>query len=374
VTTTAAAVTTTTGVVTTTTGVATTTPFEPTHPVDLSPCDSPDSCMHPLSDRARWEIPVVSVAYLPDADGDGTVDFEATNWNGTVDQLRARIEGLNNEGAWWGTEASRYRGRAGDLSDPSVAFRIVDQVFLESAVPPGLEVPWKPGEGWYRPDYLTILSDLDVCRWVDGLGVRELWMWTQQHGGIEPAESNMAGPFGDISNSERSDDLPICEHSYTLYNFNFTRTVSEMLHNRGHQAEALFRRGDPVLWDLFVGSVGAGADPSTVSGCGDTHFPPNAAAPYDYRNPRVVLTDCMDWRPSRDGAAEAVSCATWFEHTYGRPDCFEDGGLAFYVWWFQGMPGRDNGLTYQGAELTDWWGLFADLEAAATGTASWLLG
>lgn len=325
--------------------------------------------MHPLREAARWDVPVLTILFLPDADSDGVIDFEATDWQGSVPALRNRIEGLNNSGAWWMTEATRYRGGVTD-SDPALGFRIVDQVEFQAAVPKGLPVPWNPG--WYRPDYMAILTELDVCRWIEGLQVREIWMWTQHHGGIEPVESNMSSPlsYGDISNSERSDDLPICSQSYTLYNFNFTRTVAEMLHNRGHQAEALFSRGDPTLWGRFVGITGPQADPDTVYRCGNTHFPPNAEYDYDYRNPRRVLSDCLNWSPE-GGTPEVVDCSTWYSHVYGKPRCIDDGGLAYYVWWFQAIPAQDNQLSYGSSRVLNWWDLFADLDGAHR-RRSWL--
>jgi len=310
---------------------------------------------------------VLSIAFLPDADGDGRIDLDATGWDSSVDALRERITTLTTAGAWWMTEATRYRGE-GATTDPSLAFTIVDQVEFVGAVPAGAEVPWNPG--WYRPDYEGILGGLDVCRWIDGLGVREIWMWTKHHGGIEPVESNMSGPFGDISNSEHSDDLPACGHSYTLYNFDFSRAPALMLHDRGHQMEALFDRADPDLWDRFVGPVGPGNE--SVRRCGDTHFPPNGEADYDYTNPREVESDCLAWRPA-GGEPAAITCATWYDSVMGDPSCVVDEGLAYYVWWMQAIPGRDNTFTDRGRALVDWWGLFADLEAAATDSDSWLL-
>ncbi len=312
---------------------------------------------------------MLSIRFLPDEDGDGIVDPETTGFSGTVDELRSTIEALDIGGSWWMTEATRYRPSPGQAL-PSLGYRVMDTLEFVSAVPSGLPVPWN--DGWFRPDYMAILTDADVCRWVDDLGVREVWMWTQHHGTIEPAESNMWSPFGDISNSERTDDLPPCGHSYTLYNFNFTRGVAEMLHNHGHQAEALFGRGDPHLfWDEFVGertSEGGLVEPYR---CGWTHTPPNGLAHYDTFSDRSVLSDCRSWKPA-GGSLSEVSCSTWFEAIFGEPDCFDDGGLAFTVWWLQAIPGRGNGLTWDGTPLIDWWMLFADLESVTAGP-SWLL-
>ncbi len=363
---------TTIGATTTSSAVVTTsstTTTAPPTPPRLDPCDDPTSCSHPSVTSAEWELPVLSIRFLPDADGDGTIDVESTGYVGTVDSLRQRIEELDTAGSWWMTESTRYQGYAVS-SEPSLGFSIIDSLEFIAAVPIGEAVPGK--EGWYRPDYRTILTGLDVCDWVDDQGVREIWMWTQHHGEIEPAESNMWSPVGDISNSERTDDLPPCGHSYTVYNYNFTRSVAEMLHNHGHQAEALFGRGDPVLfWDHFVGgrtNEGGLVEPLR---CGWTHTPPNGQAHYDTFNQRIVASDCLDWIPE-GGPTSQVNCATWFEATYGDPSCFDDGGLAFYVWWFQSVPGANNDLRFEGSKLTNWWSLFADLESV-TPDRSWLL-
>ncbi len=338
------------------------------NPPVLRLCDDPQECLHPLVDGAEWELPVLSIRFLPDEDADGIVDLESTGFSGTVDELRFRIETLDAAGAWWMTEATRYRRSQGSV--PSLGYRVIDVLETQAAVPTGLPVPWN--EGWFRPDYMGILRGFDVCRWVDGLDVREIWMWTQHHGGIEPVESNMSSRVGDISNSERTDDLPACRHSYTLYNFNFTRGVAEMLHNHGHQAEALFGRGDAHLfWDRFVGSRTDGGGLAEPLRCGWTHTPPNGETHYDTRNPRTVISDCPDWEPG-GGQTSEVSCSTWFGHVYGDTRCFDDGGLAFSVWWFQSIPGLGNGLSYEGSRLGNWWQLFADLETVLD-RRSWLL-
>jgi hypothetical protein len=326
-------------------------------------------CIHPLVDKAVWDLPVLMIRFLPDGDSDGVIDSDTTGYSGTVAELRSTIEALETAGLWWMTESTRYRRDSGERV-PSLGYRAVGEIEITSKVPLGDEVPWN--DGWYRPDYRTILDESEVCRWVDEAGVREVWMWTQHYGQIEPAESNMWSPVGDISNSERTDDLPACGHSYTVYNYNFARGVAEMLHNHGHQAEALFGRGDADLfWDQFVGPRRDGGGLVEPIRCGWTHEPPNAAAEYDTHSGLRVSTDCLDWEPDGGTPAE-VTCGNWFLSVYGDAECFDDGGLAFFVWWFQSFPGRENGLVYEGEPLANWWHLFADLEAVVDRT-SWLL-
>ena len=67
---------------------------------------------------------------------------------------------------------------------------------------------------------------------VETKGVKEVWIWGYHFKDIAPVESNLSSPItGDISNSFRHpDDLPVYDRSYTLYNYNFTRTASESVH------------------------------------------------------------------------------------------------------------------------------------------------
>ena len=90
----------------------------------------------------------------------------------------------------------------------------------------------------------------------------------------------MAGPNGDVSNSERAADMPVCARTYTLYNYSYGRALGEAIHNHGHQIEAVLghldRRG------LFADFVGPYGQPSpAVNSCGNVHFPPNGVSDYD---------------------------------------------------------------------------------------------
>lgn len=170
---------------------------------------------------------------------------------------------------------------------------------------------------------------------------------------IAPIESNMAGPHGDISNSNRQEDLPICSKTYTVYDYNYQRGVAEAVENHMHQIEAVLNFVDyDMFWNKFVNPYGK---PDGVNHCGWTHFPPNGKSDYDWLNISYAQSDCEDWRPEGGGAARAINCLTWSGYMY--PDsssCVDNGGLAFKIWWMQNIPGKDNGLTYQGKELRNW--------------------
>lgn len=110
------------------------------------------------------------------------------------------------------------------------------------------------------------MNNLDVCDYVENQEVKEVWKWMYHTNAIAPIESNMSGPFGDISNSYRQDDLPMCGKTYTVYNYNYGRTVSEATENHMHQIEHILNYIDGrdvtpsnqwdelLFWGNFVGS------------------------------------------------------------------------------------------------------------------------
>ena len=89
-----------------------------------------------------------------------------------------------------------------------------------------------------------MLNSLDVCHYVDVLGVKEVWVWMYHTGSIGPIESNMAmgrmsqaywnhGTYGDVSNSYQQNDLPVCNRTYTVYDYNYGRDIGESLEDHG---------------------------------------------------------------------------------------------------------------------------------------------
>ncbi len=332
-----------------------------------APCTDPAACLHPQIDDAVWDAPVLSIRYLPDTDDDGIVDAATTGYSGSVAQLRATIDDLEIRNAWWATEATRYRGHANAAAVPSIGFEAVYEI--ESLDYPPLGTPAPGASGAFFPDYDAILSAADICGYVDDLGVREVWMYTHHFGTIVPAESKMSSSVGDISNSFRYDDMPHCEFPYVLYNFNFERGVGEMMHNRGHQIEATHTHHDA---DLFVNDFVGGTAPfASPTRCGDVHWAPNSTIEYVTDQPFTVTSDCATWEPG-GGTQTTVSCATWFQATYGDPTCTEtDADLAFLVWWMQNMPGHDNGLADGPDDLTNWWRVMGEFEAVQY-DGSWL--
>jgi hypothetical protein len=287
-------------------------------------------------------------------------------------------------------QGSIYHGYKDATANPSLDYIVYETKEFLSAIPESAEFP-------NRPDYMQILNNLDICNYVDNLGVKEVLMWGYHHGNIEPEESDMSmgtvsqnfwnmpqgkpdrklkiagfASWGDISNSYQTNDLPVCEKTYTLVNPVYGTSYDNAIHNHIHQIENVlaFAGGDDwcdggfvnkkcvdsahtpnMFWDRFGGKWYNHEQGTWI--CGNSHFPPNVANDYEYDSTNTVSTSCPNWKPDGTGASESVNCDNWGCTTLG-----------FYVWWMQNIPGKDNGLTYQNNPLRNWWEFIGDFDAA----------
>jgi hypothetical protein len=226
---------------------------------------------------------------------------------------------------------------------PSLRYQVLDTIELLEPLP-----TWrKPGHAVPMTDYRAIAERVGIQKWVEERGVKEVWVWGYHGGVVDLWESNMAGPHGDISNSDRDPtDLPVFGSTYTVYHYNYGRGVSEAVEDHMHQIEAVLRYADPELfWDRFVGKPGEGR-------CGWAHFPPNGTRDYDWANRKPVATDIEEWRPE-GGPRQRLNCERWHSDS-----------LAWFIYWMQNLPGRGNTLTYRGRPLTNWWSLIGDWDNA----------
>jgi len=241
-------------------------------------------------------------------------------------------------------QGSAYHRYKNPQAQPSLHYQIVETLeFLEP-----LPVWSKPGHRVPMTDYNAIMQRIAIRDWVEQRGIKEVWLWGYHGGVIDLWESNMAGPFGDISNSDRDPhDLPVLEKTYTVYHYNYGRGASEAVEDHMHQIEAVLRHVDPHLfWDKFVGKPGEGR-------CGWSHYPPNGVRDYDWRNPTPILSDIEDWQPDGTGAKQLITCDRW-----------QGDSLTWFIYWMQNIPGAHNGLHYRGRPLTNWWTFVGDWDAA----------
>lgn len=226
-----------------------------------------------------------------------------------------------------------------------------------------------------RANAISYLDKEGICDYVDNKGVREVWVWMYHSNVTYPVESNMAmgkgskefwnyDGYGDVSNSYRENDLPVCQNTYTVYEFNYGRGAGELMEDFGHHFEAIFKYlDDDLFWNRFVGPFGDAAslsDKPGVKHCGWTHFAPNGEGDYDWYSEEDVMSDCEDWSPDLSGQAKPVDCHTWS----GEVCDPSDAGAAWKAWWMQNIPGKGNELFYNGKKLRNWLEFIADFDGA----------
>jgi hypothetical protein len=313
-----------------------------------------------LAPGAAYDMGVLVLKYFPlTADGQN-IDIGVTGDVGDpLATVRSRVDGITANLVAGLARGSTYRGDADASAQPSLRYSIVDTKEFHAAVPsvPSTLNPSYPR----RADYGTILRDVPICDYVDGQGVDEVWIWAYQgpHQ-LDISESKMSGPYGDISNSYRLNDMPRCSRTYVVYTYNYGRGTAEAIEDHGHQIEAELSQIDQHLFrDLFEGPNYPGT--LGVTGrCGSVHNPPNARFEYDRFDPAPNPSDCLDWKPDGLGAVSQISCATWGCVDRGDTD---NPPLNYMIWWMQNLPGDANSIQYQAHQLRNWWDVVGNWDA-----------
>ncbi len=307
--------------------------------------------------------------YFPTQDG-VNLDSTITGYTSTVASVRQKTTSLNNQLVQSLTDGSKYHGYAVPSAVPSLQYSVADDREFLQAVPPSAQFPTKADK--FRMFSDASIGVADICSYVDGLGAKEVWIWMYHTTQTVPTESNMSmgtdsqtfwnySGYGDVSNSARVNDLPICQNTYVVYEYNYSRALGEALEDHGHQLESLFSYAQPSVFDRFVNPHGS--PQPAVNHCGNVHSPPNAVADYDWRNETDVVSDCEDWRFEGGGQTKVVDCHTWYAGS-----CLDDGGAKYKVWWMQNIPGREyndgrgGGPDY--CALRNWWDFTGDFDAA----------
>lgn len=306
----------------------------PQPPTPPAPVNSPPDVYH---------IPVLVVNYFPTRAG--WIDRQVTgDVSAPLDEIRAHTRRTTQQVIGALETGSAYHGYKDPAAPPSLRYQVLET--LEYLEP--LPTYHKPGHQKPMTDYHAIMGRVDIRTWVEERGVKEVWLWGYHGGVLDLWESNMAGPYGDISNSDRDpNDLPVLRQSYTVYHYNYQRGPSEAVEDHLHQIEAVLRFVDPHLfWDRFVGRPGEGR-------CGWSHYPPNGERDYDWANRQYVWTDIEDWTPEGTGRKQRINCTRW--------NC---DSLTWFVYWMQNLPGANNGLSYRGRPLSNWWQFIGDFDAA----------
>jgi hypothetical protein len=301
---------------------------------------------------------VLVIEFYPLTSDRQNIDISVTgDVGGPAPSIRERVADLNAKTVDVLTDGTRYLGHSRTIA-PSLAYRIVDTIRYDDAVP---TVPYEIGGTPYsvRPDYMSILRDVGICSLVSA-GIDEVWIQAYQGPSqLALTESNMSGPYGDISNSYHLDDLPDCGQTYVVYDFNYGRT-DVVGHNHGHQLERVFMHFDRQLFDRWWG-LDSSFVPPRVRGetgrCGSVHAPPNGDEDYDYTDTTPWPSDCLDWNPDGLGSTTQISCSVW--------GCGVDAQTNYLTWWMQNIPGAANDKTYGGEQLRNWWQAHSDFDRFA---------
>jgi len=327
---------------------------------------------------AGYSMPVVMISVIPTLDGinvDAAVTGPSGNseWQpGTIEDLQDWIIRYVTRTKFMLEEGSKFHGYKQPGAAPQLGYRVVAIYNFYENFKPGVPDPGHPGNTY--PDYFDLLDKTHAREFVEQQQVREIWLNSYNFGTASLNESNMASAAtGDVSNSYRDNgDLPIYSNTYLLYQYNYTRSQAEAVHNHGHQIEAMMayinQRYDgntQLFWNDFVGWD---ATNHFVTGrCGATHWPLNARQDYDYYNPTDrVMSDCEDWQPA-GGTRKEVSLDTWAAIPYAWPATGTVSQLEesqWYIYWMQNLPGAGNTIPYNSTTMENWWTFVGDWDAA----------
>jgi len=304
-------------------------------------------------------IPILVIHYFPT---NGTnLDIHVTgDVGGSLEAIRQKTKHQTQEAIAALEEGSRYRAFVNSNATAALKYQVVGSLEFLEPLP-----TWdKPGHRTPMTDYRQILNRVNVQEWVEQKGVKEVWIWGYHGGKVDLWESNMASPFGDVSNSDRDPkDLPVLSKTYTVYHYNYQRGTSEAIEDHMHQIEAVLNNVDGrdrtprsqwpklLFWGRFVGSDET--HKIVRPGCGWAHYPPNAESDYDWGNPRYVETDMDDWKPDGSGKKTRMNCHRWGGNS-----------LRWFIYWMQHLPGPGNGLKFEGRPLQNWWVFIGDYDSA----------
>jgi hypothetical protein len=313
-----------------------------------------------LTTLAPETVKVFVVSYFP-TKGDQIDSAVTGNVGGPYADLKAKTQRLTKEACTLLREGSRFRGYKDPGSKPALTYQVVGQIEFRDPIP---ALPKSSTEA-PLPNYGEIMNRIDAKKLVEQQGVHEIWLWGY-HGTIGLWESNMSSPTGDISNSDRNNqDLPIFNRTYTVYHYNYSRGVGEMLENHTHQLEHLLncadgrditpqeKWADLLFWGKFVGSDASHKIVTNPARCGWTHFAPNSESDYDWQNPRFVESDIEDWKPDGIGKTQRINADRW-----------DRDPVKWRVYWMQAIPGPNSGLSYQGKPLRNWWSFVTNWDQA----------
>lgn len=192
-------------------------------------------------------------------------------------------------------------------------------------------------------DYSVIANKYNLCERVANHNIDEVWLFGDTGFGF--FESIMVGKGAFWVNAAPFWNWRIfaCPRPFIIMGFNYTREVTQMLHNFGHRVDSVIEHAkearigiDLRMAEIFVRHQ----EPEQLAGCGSTHFPPNVTDDGEYLyglpNPSVVSA-CDKVGPVQhpEASDRTINCEEW--------GCYE---LGYHVWRFGKLPRT---------RATNWW-------------------
>ncbi len=200
-------------------------------------------------------------------------------------------------------------------------------------------------------EYNKLLTDLGLCTKRNAGEIDEVWVYTEPYGGMY--ESRLAGPESFPYNSP-----PLlgttCNGQLPIMGLNYEASTPNGVHSFGHRMENVMTHASG-RWDAFASKPNVWEKFATINRdkpgqghVGNTHFPVNATADYQYNNGSTVTSFEGNWRyyPFLQNITTSVSCNTW--------SCTDDGYYQFMFGHVPRFTGVSDGL------LNNWWLYFAD--------------
>ncbi len=346
---------------------------------------------------AKLIIPVIIINYIPSKDKGKTLDqttFPFRNDKGTFDpnlpvseykkwllsndiRTKAAIE-----------EGSKFRNYK-SATTPYVGIKVIKYINVYEIAKVARTMPAESfavdsTEGYY-PDYFDLFKKIGLDTLVNNYGVKEIWFNRKS---LAVPESNMSSPTtGDVSNAYygseqyglvnaiQQNDLPIYKKTYVVYSHFVHFGYDNNIHIRGHQIERQMGHINNTMWNNFVGTLTPTGRPK---GCGNTHYPVNAARAYDYDNQTPFSSEIANWNPNGTATTTTVSSSSWkrnitinhtmptstYKNETSRNIIGNDPQGGWLIYWFQSIPGENNNITYGNKPLTNWWDIYYNWDDA----------
>lgn len=243
------------------------------------------------SESLPKEIKVYSISYIPPSSTnpeypDSTL-YSPNFSSESIQDIKSGLLSADVFAANLFTEASRYKGYK-NTSIPYLRYKVVAHKNYIEPMPMGLKFLNSTKR---TPDFVSILERENVCELVDNQGIKQFWIYVYVNDSLGPIESNMSmgrrskkywnyENYGDITQGEHYNNLPICNNTYVVLNFqsNTYRYTTPNGEPYTHFLEFTLGHLDKELfWGKFVGTENAatfGKVLVTPYGCGWTHYPP----------------------------------------------------------------------------------------------------